>query len=116
MSNLTEKATSSRVKNRRIVILLSILCVALFIWAARIDWIHTTRTDKPKVIPLGTVQKITYLSSIGYFTQIDTEHSSLLLRGVTEFQRGDVLERRQGRWFGEVCAPARALCEEIISK
>jgi hypothetical protein len=85
MSKTAQNPTSPKHKNRRILILLFILCVALFLWSASADGLLTTRTEKPPIVPLGTVQKVTYLKTLRHFTQIDTERNSLLLRDVSRF-------------------------------
>ena len=67
--------------------------------------------DPTTPVPVGTVQGIYFLGNLGIDSQIDTEEHSFMVRGVTRFQTGAVLEQRKTFWNLEVCEVGTQQCE-----
>ena len=72
-------------------------------------WLDTA--DRPKVMALGRVQRITYIGGLGLQTQVDTETQSVLLDGVVRLPLHTVIELRSYSVEDEeVCAVGVKRC------
>lgn len=74
-----------------------------------------TRDSDIKRQNIGTVQKITYVGGFAYATQIETEHTTLLLNGSANLQKGDRLERREWSTGVEICNQVSHKCWDLRS-
>jgi hypothetical protein len=74
-----------------------------------------TRDSDIKRKNIGTVQKITYVGGFAYATQIETEHTTLLLNGSANLQKGDRLERREWSTGVEICNQVSHKCWDLRS-
>jgi hypothetical protein len=62
-------------------------------------------------LPVGVVHRIHFIGNLGVDSQIDTVVRSLLVRGVTRFQKGSVLEQRKTLWNLKICEAGTTYCE-----
>jgi hypothetical protein len=108
-----KKNTHSPGAGLKVIVLLGgLLFLALTVdkWS----WALAHWNDDIAPTPIGIVQRITFVASVGVLTQIDTEHTSVLVRGASHFQRGDVLERRHSTWGAQACVIATQRCEDLV--
>ncbi len=87
------------------------LLMAAVLTASQWLWSLENMNDPTTPVPVGAVQGIHFIGNLGVDSQIDTEEHSLLVRGVTRFQKGVVLEQRRSFWNLKVCEVGTHRCE-----
>lgn len=99
-------------------IFLTLLIIATLLLPWIPQWFQNTgsKTVHAKRENLGTLQKLTYIGSVGVNTQIETQSTTLLLRGAADIKKGVQVERREG-WLGvQVCEVGSQSCWELMSR
>lgn len=66
------------------------------------------------VQPIGSVQRISFISNMGYDTQVDTETRSLLLSGFVEIPRNTPMELRTRGRLTIACASGTTNCWRLL--
>lgn len=64
--------------------------------------------------PVGTVQRIRFISNLGIDTQIDTEGRSFMVRGISKLQRGMSVSLYRGTWNTGLCNADASICERVM--
>ena len=90
------------------------LLVALALWPWKIRslgvlWAPATHQE------LGMVQKVNFIGSWDTDTQIETPTVTVLLHGVTSFQRGTALELRSDFFSHYVCQAGTDHCNRLMA-
>jgi hypothetical protein len=65
---------------------------------------------------LGKLLELTYIGSVGVNTQIETQSTTLLLRGAADIKKGAELERREALLGIQVCEVGTQSCWELMSR
>jgi hypothetical protein len=87
------------------------LLMAAVLTAPQWLWSLQHMNDPTTPVPVGVVQRIHFIGNLGVDSQIDTEEHSLLVRGVTRFTKGAVLEQRKSFWNLKICEVGTQQCE-----
>lgn len=87
-----------------------------FLWWSEIKLLLGVDISTMAVQPFGTVQRVSFISNLGYDTQVDTETRSLLLSGFAEIPRGTPLELRTEGQLRIVCASGTAHCWRLLGR
>jgi hypothetical protein len=87
------------------------LLMAAVLTAPQWLWSLAHMNDPTTPVPVGVVQRIQFIGNLGVDSQIDTEEHSLLVRGVTRFHKGAVLEQRKTFWNLKICEVGTQQCE-----
>ncbi len=87
------------------------LLMAAALTAPQWLWSLEHMNDPTTPVAVGAVQGIYFVGNLGVDSQIDTEEHSLLVRGVTRFTKGAVLEQRKSFWNLKICEVGTQQCE-----
>ena len=99
-----------------VFITLLIIATLLLPWIP--EWFQNTgsKTVHAKRENLGKLITLNYIGSLGVNTQIETQSTTLLLRGAADIKRGAALERREGLLGIQVCEVGTDSCWELMSR